>query len=75
MPSLPSLPGGTPAKSSTAAGGVTIVVVWLLGLFGIPVPAEVAVTIAVGLIGAVGWVAHRFGPKRQPDAAKPVEGE
>lgn len=54
MPSLPSLPGGTPAKSSTAAGGVTI---------------------AVGLIGAVGWLTHRFGPKPQPDAAKPVEGE
>lgn len=66
---MPSLPGSTSTKTSTAAGGLAIVVIWLLGLAGIVVPADVAVTIAVGLIGAAGWVAHRFGPQPEPPKA------
>jgi hypothetical protein len=75
MPSLPSLPGGATAKTSTAAGGLAVAIIWALGLFGVVIPADVAVTLAVGLIGLAGWVAHRFGPQPQPEPPKAGEGE
>lgn len=42
--------------AATAAGAATVVLVWLVGLFGLVVPPEVAAAVTVLLTGAVGYL-------------------
>lgn len=49
--------------STGAAAATAVVVVWAFSLAGIVIPADVAVTIAAGLVWAAGIVAARLGVK------------
>lgn len=71
---MPTLPNITAAKSSSAAGGIAIVLIWAASLAGFPIPADVAVSIAVGLMWAAGALAHRFGVKVPVEPPKPADG-
>lgn len=63
--------------ASTTTGAAALVIVWLLGLFGIEVPTEVAVAITVCLSTAAGYLtrdrlrdlgeARRYEPKHDAD--------
>lgn len=56
---------------ATVAGGITIIIVWLLSLSGVEVPPEVAsgFTVIIGAIGALvgGWLVKPGDGKRRAD--------
>lgn len=61
--------------SAGAAGATAIVVIWVFSLVGIIIPAEVAVSIALGLVWVAGLAAAKLGGKASAAEAKPGEGE
>lgn len=60
-----------PTTGTIAAGGISAmlggVLIWLLSLFDVKVPADVALDIGALIVVAVGFVVHRL-PAPPPDA-------
>lgn len=48
-------------SGAIGAGGASTLAVWLLSLFGIAVPAEVAAPLGSALAGLVAWFIRRRG--------------
>ncbi len=61
-----------PTNGTMAASGMggmlAIVLVWLLGLFHVEMPMEVAIALASVLIGAFGFIVHSLPPERVREA-------
>lgn len=55
LPARKRAPSRAVAVGTIAGGSITTVAVWILSLFGIPVPAEVAGPLGSILAGIVGY--------------------
>lgn len=70
-------PTAAPSRKVVAsgmAGALVLVVVWVVGLFGLDVPPEVAAAATVVVAGVAGYVRHdvvdrRFGAPEPDDSA------
>jgi hypothetical protein len=69
---VPNAVSSNPNASVTAlAGAVTILVVWIVGVAGLSVPAEVGSALTTVVAGLILWLGPR-APRNEPDRLMPV---
>jgi hypothetical protein len=67
---MPNKISSNPNASVTAfAGAITILVIWIAGVVGLSVPAEVGSAFTTVAAGAILWIGPRQSKQPTPEAA------